>query len=131
MVEEILEFFQNKKWFRDRIEHIEEIPAKRARYAQEKIEFPAPIQDYLEKQNIKLYTHQYKTLKKVREGKNVIITTPTASGKTLSFSLPVIEDLTNNKNDTALYIYPTKALANDQLKSLLNMKELNLALKKI
>ena len=64
MVEEILEFFQNKKWFRDRIEHIEEIPAKRARYAQEKIEFPAPIQDYLEKQNIKLYTHQYKTLKK-------------------------------------------------------------------
>ena len=121
MVKEILEFFQNKKWFRDRIEHVEEIPARRARYSQEKTEFPEPIKDYLEKQNIKLYTHQYKTLNEVRKGKNVIITTPTASGKTLSFTLPVIEDLTNNKNDTALYIYPTKALANDQLKSLLNI----------
>ncbi|MBE6486619.1 MAG: DEAD/DEAH box helicase [Methanosphaera stadtmanae] len=129
MVKEILEFFQNKKWFRDRIEHVEEIPARRARYSQEKIEFPAPIHDYLEKQNIKLYTHQYETLKEVRKGKNVIITTPTASGKTLSFTLPVIEDLTNNKNDTALYIYPTKALANDQLKSLLNIdKECDLGI---
>ncbi|RAP47025.1 MAG: DEAD/DEAH box helicase [Methanosphaera sp. rholeuAM6] len=121
MVEDILDYFQNKKWFRDRIEHIEQIPARRARYTQEKVELPAPLHDYLEKQDIKLYTHQYKTLDEVRKGNNVIITTPTASGKTLSFSLPVIEDLTNNKNDTALYIYPTKALANDQLKSLLNI----------
>ena len=129
MVKEILEFFQNKKWFRDRIEHVEEIPARRARYSQEKTDLPAPIEDYLEKQNIKLYTHQYKTLNEVRKGKNVIITTPTASGKTLSFTLPVIEDLTNNKNDTALYIYPTKALANDQLKSLLNIdKECDLGI---
>ena len=121
MVEDILDYFQNKKWYRDRIEHIEEIPARRARYTQEEVNLPAPLHDYLEKHNIKLYTHQYKTLEEVRKGNNVIITTPTASGKTLSFTLPVIEDLTNNKNDTALYIYPTKALANDQLKSLLNI----------
>ena len=129
MTEEIITYFKNKKWFRDRIEHIEEIPPRRARYAQEKIELPKELQDYLDKNNIKLYTHQYKTLTEVRKGKNVIITTPTASGKTLSFTLPVIEDLTKNKEDTALYIYPTKALANDQLKSILEIdNECNLGI---
>lgn len=129
MTEEILNYFQNKKWYRDRIEHIEEIPPRRARYSQEKVKLPKPLEDYLEKHEIRLYTHQYKTLKEVREGNNVIITTPTASGKTLSFTLPVIEDLTNNPTDTALYIYPTKALANDQLKSLLDIdKECDLGI---
>ncbi|OED30084.1 DEAD/DEAH box helicase [Methanosphaera sp. WGK6] len=123
MTKDILTYFQNKKWFRDRIEHIEEIPARRARYTTEKVELPKPLENYLEENEIKLYTHQYKSLKYVREGHNVIITTPTASGKTLSFTLPVLEDLTNNKEDTALYIYPTKALANDQLKSILKIDE--------
>lgn len=121
MITDILTYFQNKKWFRDRIEHIEEIPPRRARYTTEEVKLPKPLEDYLKENNIKLYTHQYETLKHVRNKKNVIITTPTASGKTLSFTLPVLEDLTNNKNDTALYIYPTKALANDQLKSILDI----------
>lgn len=129
MTDEILEYFQNKKWFRDRIEHIEVIPPRRARYTQEKVVLPKPLHDYLEKHEIRLYTHQYKTLNEVRNGENVIITTPTASGKTLSFTLPVLEDLTNNKDHTALYIYPTKALANDQLKSILHIdKECDLGI---
>lgn len=127
MITEILTYFQNKKWFRDRIEHIEEIPPRRARYTTHKVELPEPLENYLQQHNIKLYTHQYETLKHVRNNENVIITTPTASGKTLSFTLPVLENLTNNKTNTALYIYPTKALANDQLKSLLDIdKECNL-----
>lgn len=121
MITEILEFFNNKKWYRDRIEHIEEIPPRRARYTTNKVELPKPLEDYLENHDITLYTHQYETLKHVRNKENVIITTPTSSGKTLSFSLPVLENLTNNKDNTALYIYPTKALANDQLKSILNI----------
>ncbi|MDD6285109.1 DEAD/DEAH box helicase [Methanosphaera sp. Vir-13MRS] len=121
MIKDILTYFQNKKWFRDRIEHIEEIPARRARYTLEQVELPEPLENYLNDHNIKLYTHQYEALKHVRNGENVVITTPTASGKTLSFTLPVIEDLTNNREDTALYIYPTKALANDQLKSILSI----------
>ncbi len=123
MVEEILTYFQNKKWFRDRIEHIEEIPARRARYTTEDVKLPPALDDYLTKNNIKLYTHQYKTLQHVRNGENVTITTPTASGKTLSFTLPVLENLSENKDNTALYIYPTKALANDQLKSILTIDE--------
>lgn len=123
MTQEILNYFQNKKWFRDRIEHIKEIPARRARYTIEEPNLPHQLQDYLDDNNIRLYTHQYKTLKAVRAGENVTITTPTSSGKTLSFTLPVLEDLTLNNNNTALYLYPTKALANDQLKSMLKIDE--------
>lgn len=123
MTQEILTYFQNKKYFRDRIEHIEEIPPRRARYSIEDPNLPAALSDYLDKNNIRLYTHQYKTLQSVRSGENVCITTPTSSGKTLSFTLPVLEDLTLNENDTALYLYPTKALANDQLKSILKIDE--------
>jgi len=129
MITDILEYFENKKWYRDRIEHIEEIPPRRARYTTSKLNLPVELEEYLKNHNIKLYTHQYETLKHVRNKENVIITTPTASGKTLSFSLPVLEDLTNNKEDTALYIYPTKALANDQLKSILSIdKECDLGI---
>ena len=123
MITDILDYFENKKWYRDRIEHIEEIPPRRARYTTSKLNLPPQLEEYLQKHDIKLYTHQYETLKHVRNKENVIITTPTASGKTLSFSLPVLEDLTINKKDTALYIYPTKALANDQLKSILSIDE--------
>ncbi|MBE6492993.1 MAG: DEAD/DEAH box helicase [Methanosphaera stadtmanae] len=127
MIADVLDYFKNKKWYRDRIEHVEEIPPRTARYTTEKVKLPKPLEDYLKTHDIKLYTHQYKTLQHVRNNENVIITTPTASGKTLSFTLPVLEDLTINENDTALYIYPTKALANDQLKSILNIdKECNL-----
>ena len=49
-----------------------------------------------------------------REGKNVVITTSTASGKTLSFLLPVIQEILEHPTARAIFIYPTKALAADQ-----------------
>ncbi len=70
---------------------------------------------YLAEKNIRLYTHQADTFDHVLEGKNVIITTPTASGKTLAYALPVFEGLIANPEGTALFIYPTKALTRDQL----------------
>jgi DEAD/DEAH box helicase domain-containing protein len=121
MISEVLEYFNNKKWYRDRIEHIEEIPPRRARYTTKKLDLPKALEDYLKNHDITLYTHQYETLQHVRNNENVIITTPTSSGKTLSFSLPVLENLCKYEDNTALYIYPTKALANDQLKSILSI----------
>jgi DEAD/DEAH box helicase domain-containing protein len=73
------------------------------------------IKNYLAEKNIQLYTHQADTFDHVLEGKNVIITTPTASGKTLAYALPVFEGLIKNPEATALFIYPTKALTRDQL----------------
>ena len=76
---------------------------------------------YINHKNIRLYTHQCDAIDRIRAGKNVIITTPTASGKTLAFNLPVFEKLETDPAARALYLYPTKALSNDQLGTLEQM----------
>ncbi|MDK2929768.1 MAG: box helicase protein, partial [Methanococcus sp.] len=112
------------------IELIKEIPPKNAEYTENNLDLPDNFKEYLLKKNKKLYTHQYSALENVRNGKNILLTTSTASGKTLSFNLPILETLQNDKDATALYIYPTKALTNDQLNNLKNLEnELNITLK--
>ena len=76
---------------------------------------------------MKLYEHQAETYESIKDGEHVIITTPTASGKTLAFNLPILETMIEDRDATALYIYPAKALSNDQLHVLENLeKELDL-----
>ena len=65
-----------------------------------------------------LYSHQAKALNAILAGKNVIIATPSASGKTLCYHLATLDALLHDKDSRALYIFPTKALAQDQLRSL-------------
>jgi DEAD/DEAH box helicase domain-containing protein len=70
-----------------------------------------------------LYTHQSASIKHIKEGKNVVVVTGTASGKTLCYDLPVLDYLLNDPGATALFLFPTKALSQDQfsvLKSLLS-----------
>lgn len=62
----------------------------------------------------RLYSHQAMMFKEVDKGNNVIITTGTSSGKSLAFYLPVLQNIINNPLSRALFIYPTKALAQDQ-----------------
>lgn len=61
-----------------------------------------------------LYDHQYRALKSVLGGNNIVLVSPTASGKTLCFSIPVLYNLTIHPQAKALMVYPMKALANDQ-----------------
>jgi DEAD/DEAH box helicase domain-containing protein len=65
-----------------------------------------------------LYSHQALTAQLVRDGKNVVVLTPTASGKTLCYNLPVLNAVLENPDTRALYLFPTKALAQDQLAEL-------------
>jgi DEAD/DEAH box helicase domain-containing protein len=65
-----------------------------------------------------LYSHQAATAELVHEGKNVVVVTPTASGKTLCYNLPVLDAVLENPDARALYLFPTKALAQDQLAEL-------------
>ncbi|MFZ0878194.1 MAG: DEAD/DEAH box helicase [Candidatus Acidiferrales bacterium] len=65
-----------------------------------------------------LYTHQAIAAEAVRQGKNLVIVTPTASGKTLCYNLPVLNAILENTDTRALYLFPTKALAQDQLAEL-------------
>jgi DEAD/DEAH box helicase domain-containing protein len=62
-----------------------------------------------------LYTHQAQAVESVRAGGNVCVVTPTASGKTLCYNLPVIDAVARDEAARALYLFPTKALAADQL----------------
>src|ERR1700757_253946 len=65
-----------------------------------------------------LYSHQSATAELVRNGKNVVLVTPTASGKTLCYNLPVLNAVLEDTDTRALYLFPTKALAQDQLAEL-------------
>ena len=65
-----------------------------------------------------LYAHQAETWEAARRGEHVIVTTGTASGKTLAFNLPVLDELARQPKSRALYLYPTKALAQDQARTL-------------
>ena len=66
----------------------------------------------------RLYSHQAEAYTAVRGGKHLVVVTPTASGKTLCYNLPVLQRLLENPEKRALYVYPTKALAQDQLAEL-------------
>jgi DEAD/DEAH box helicase domain-containing protein len=73
----------------------------------------------LQQQGIsELYSHQAAAWKHARRGENVVIVTGTASGKTLAYNLPVLDCLLHDPDARALYLFPTKALAQDQLSSL-------------
>jgi len=69
-----------------------------------------------------LYTHQAEAWDAAARGDHLIVTTGTASGKTLAFNLPVLDALAREPKKRALYLYPTKALAQDQLRSLGSFK---------
>src|SRR5262245_38499920 len=65
-----------------------------------------------------LYTHQAEAYAHVAAGRQVVVTTPTASGKTLCYNLPVLDRVLKNPSARALYLFPTKALAQDQMAEL-------------
>src|SRR6266446_410361 len=66
----------------------------------------------------RLYSHQAEAYKAVQRGRHLVVVTPTASGKTLCYNLPVLQRLLEQPEKRALYVYPTKALAQDQLAEL-------------
>lgn len=79
--------------------------------------WPAAIKNALELLGIKrLYTHQTEAADHVRAGRHIVVATPTASGKTMTYNLPVMEHCLADPEARALYLFPLKALAQDQLK---------------
>ncbi len=65
-----------------------------------------------------LYSHQYAAIAHILDGKNTVVATPTASGKSLIYTLPVFQTYLHNPTAKALYLFPLKALAQDQLKAI-------------
>ncbi len=79
---------------------------------------PELVTAYRQKGIEQLYSHQAAAAELAREGRNFVVVTPTASGKTLCYNLPVLNAILENGDTRALYLFPTKALAQDQLAEL-------------
>ena len=101
------------------IAHEQRLPARAAEYAKLRPRLPPALGAALQEQGIQqLYSHQAAAIGHARERRNVVVTTPTASGKSLCFHVPVLERLLTRPGTYALYLYPTKALIADQLRGL-------------
>jgi DEAD/DEAH box helicase domain-containing protein len=93
--------------------------AREARLAPLPEELHPRVREALAAQGIDaLYTHQRQAWDAAARGEHLVVTTGTASGKTLAFNLPVLDAIASDSKQRALYLYPTKALAQDQLRAL-------------
>ncbi|MDE5879585.1 MAG: DEAD/DEAH box helicase, partial [Desulfovibrio sp.] len=89
-----------------------------AEYAENRRPWPAAVTGLLEGRGIRLYAHQALATDHIRAGHSVVVATPTASGKSLIYNLPVLERHLLDPDARALYLFPLKALAQDQLAAL-------------
>src|SRR5919109_1286354 len=102
----------------EELAHLETVPAADARVALLPPELDPRVRDALAARGLdSLYEHQALAWEAAVGGEHVIVTTGTASGKTLAFNLPVLDALAREPKTRALYLYPTKALAQDQARS--------------
>jgi DEAD/DEAH box helicase domain-containing protein len=103
----------------EEIAYVNTESAREARLAPLPDELHPRVRDALADQGItELYTHQRAAWDAAARGEHLVVTTGTASGKTLAFNLPVLDAIAREPKQRALYLYPTKALAQDQLRSL-------------
>ncbi len=114
----------DKLKYLNEVTHYRELPGQEATYA----DFPEGLSDrlvdVLEKQGIsRLYSHQAEAVEHIQKGRDTVVVTPTASGKTLCYNLPVLDSILKSEESRALYLFPTKALAQDQLNELLELSE--------
>jgi DEAD/DEAH box helicase domain-containing protein len=101
------------------IAYQEPIPRREAKCAALASPLEAALEDCLTRHELlPFYTHQAEAINHARQGKNVMVATSSASGKTLCYNVPVVEALLTQRGSCALYLFPTKALAQDQLRTL-------------
>lgn len=118
-VETALRALRLESRFMRNIVHWEHIPPRPARYTPFPKELDGSLSTALRALGIEaLYAHQAAALAAALAGENVTVVTPAASGKTLCYNLPVLQKLLADPQARALYLYPTKALAQDQLAEL-------------
>ena len=111
-----LNTLRRKRGYAGQLAHVQTLPAGGPRYGHLNAPLSPPVERALATSGAeRLYTHQAEAINATLAGQNVVVATSTASGKTLCFNVPVLEALARDPLARALYIYPTKALAQDQL----------------
>ncbi|KAG8817037.1 hypothetical protein FRC19_011653, partial [Serendipita sp. 401] len=113
---EIIEELRREDWYRDQIVEHRSLPRKVPLIGELAVPLPENVVEALQKSRgiSKLYKHQADAINAVKDGKHVIVCTATASGKSVIYQVPALLFLEEDNDSTAIYIYPTKALAQDQ-----------------
>ena len=118
-LEQLIDFFRSDPEFSNNITAWQEIPEQAAVFGEFPTHLKSILVESLQQRGIKkLYSHQSEALQAIEEGKHVVLVTPTASGKTLAYNLPVLNKVLNDPESRAIYLFPTKALSQDQFKEL-------------
>lgn len=124
-LEQLLDVLNRSDTFKSNVSHWKTIPSKPAEYSDFPPTMDPKIISALNERGIhQLYTHQASATRFVLNGENVVVVTPTASGKTLCYNLPVLQSIIDDKESRALYLFPTKALSQDQVTELHDLVQL-------
>ncbi|PWW00684.1 DEAD/DEAH box helicase domain-containing protein [Paenibacillus cellulosilyticus] len=124
-LEEWLEELKKEPELMDNVTHWHTIPPRDARTSPLPNDLAPELKEALRSRGIEdLYVHQAKSYGAVRAGDHVVAVTPTASGKTMCYNLPVLQSLLENSDGRALYMFPTKALAQDQVAELQKLADI-------
>lgn len=128
---QLLEQFRSEERFKKNIVHWQTIQPREAQTVPFPFGMDERIRQALSKRGIdSLYTHQETSFRHVREGKHIVAVTPTASGKSMCYHLPILQTLSEDSQARALYLFPTKALAQDQKSELHELiNEMGLSIK--
>lgn len=128
-VDKFLKHIESSDWYDGQVVRTERLPERPARFAPLAPPIDARIAAVIGADGIaKLYTHQAEAIAHARAGEHVVVVTGTASGKTLCYNVPVLESILADPSSCALYLYPTKALAQDQLRTLTRYTEADASL---
>jgi DEAD/DEAH box helicase domain-containing protein len=118
-IQAFLNHIRSQSTYENQIAHIEHIAPRRSVYGKLDEPLVPALQDCLDAHGFsRLYSHQALAVNHVRAGKNVIIATSSASGKSLVYNIAVLQSILTEPAARALYLFPTKALAQDQLRKL-------------
>ena len=122
MIQDIVDFLEN-----DREMQLQTAGKRYIQPSQEQcrdIELGDRLRNVLKRQGISsLYSHQAEAIERIRQGDNIVLMTPTASGKSLAYNIPVLESIIADGNTRALFIFPLKGLEQDQMKNLNELSE--------
>ena len=115
MLDEVVADLRGDPAFMNGVCHWQVMPAREARTRPFASVVDARLRAALQRRGIAAwYTHQERCFELARAGRNVVLVTPTASGKTLAYNLPILQTCVDDPGACALYLFPTKALAQDQ-----------------
>ena len=116
---QLLDYLKHNPDFASNVTHWQAMPARPAKYADYPDDFDPALRAVLESRGVKrLYSHQRRALDLAQAGKDFVVITPTASGKTMCYNLPVLSEILRDNESRALYLFPTKALSSDQVAEL-------------